>query len=144
MEFGKFELDEVAEVEGIWKELGGGARIKVARSMNPKFREVFRKKSEPYIEAINARVLDEETSQRLLIETMAETILLTWEGFTEDGKEVEPTVQEKTRILTKYKAFRELVSSISDDREKFKVESVKKTLGNSQPESVGTSTTPKT
>ena len=34
-----FATDEKLELEGIWKELGAGAAIKVARADNPKYKE---------------------------------------------------------------------------------------------------------
>lgn len=141
MDINKFKLDEKLEVEGVWKELGDGARVKVAASNNPAFRELFRKKTEPYTDAIRRGLLDEETSQRIMVEVMAETILIEISGFTDQGKELKSNLENKVRLLKDYRPFRDMIASIADQMENFKKKEEEKALGNSPKGSGGTSNT---
>lgn len=141
MDINKFALDAKNEVEGVWKELGDGGRIKVAASNNPSFREMFRKKTEPYTDAIRRGLLDEATSEQIMLEVMAETILIDWSGITDGGKELPATKENKVALLKKFRPFRDLVASIADQMENFRVKDEAKAVGNSSKGSAGTSNT---
>lgn len=144
MELNSFAVDKKTEIEGIWKNISKDTRIKVARANNPRYREEFRKKTRPYDEAIRARILDEDTSREIMIEVMALTILISWEGFTDKGKEVKPTLENKIKALTDYPSFRDLVAQIAEDQAHSREKTIQSTEGNSSGVSDGTSKTEKT
>ena len=89
MDFDKaFATDDKLEQEGRWFPLGEGASCKIARTGNTRYKEMLRAKMGVYEASLQARLLDDDTGDAVLIEVMAKTILLGWEGWTDEGKEV--------------------------------------------------------
>lgn len=81
-----FGTNRKAEVDGVWVDLGDGARIKVARETSVRYRERLRDVLRPYRGAMNVGAINDEQSHKLLAKAAAGTLLLDWEGFTSDGK----------------------------------------------------------
>jgi hypothetical protein len=118
----RFRTDEESETDGVWVTLDSSSRIKVARQGNPNYRALFQKRLAPYRSAVRQGTLDEETAETLLCEVMAETILLDWEGIEEGGTVVAYSKKEAVRWLSSYKDFKELVTSISEEMEVFRLQ----------------------
>jgi len=86
--YDRFKTDKTFEVEGVcfeeptfryWLARTGGA--------NKKFQQVFEKLSRPYRRQIQTETLPEKTSQMILWQTYARTVVKRWEvKLNEDGE----------------------------------------------------------
>lgn len=130
MDVDRFKLDEKAEVEGVWRNLGEGARIKIARMMNPTYREAMRKRTEPYQALTELGQLGEKLGEEILIGALAEGILVDWEGFEENKLPLQPTMENKIRLLTTHKALREMVVAEANKQANFAAKVEKADLKN--------------
>jgi len=108
------------EREGFWSDFGEGCQVKIARMGNPDYQKTFQKLSRPHQKAIRRGSLNHEVAEKLLVEAMAQAIVLDWEGLKEDGKDIKYSKEEAVRVLTTYKDFRDQISEIANDMESFK------------------------
>ena len=131
MNIGIFETDEKAEIEGIWKELGSGAAIRVARDGNPAYAAMLRKETAKH-SGINwiEDLSDEETSD-IFNKIRAHTILLDWRGIEEvKGVFVPYSIEKAFDWLVKYKEFRKIVISVSLNFDNYRAKQEKEVKDN--------------
>jgi len=115
-----FATDEKLETEGKVFPLSKTASIKVARSGNPKYVSLLRQKmSEAQLDLVGGDEAD-QLAESILIDVMAETILVGWKGIVEGGLEV-PYSVSKAKEYLKVKDFRRKVASLSENFEAFKL-----------------------
>lgn len=115
-----FATDEKLENEGKVFPLSKTASIKVARSGNPKYVALLRQKmSEAQLDLVGGDEAD-QLAESILIDVMAETILVGWKGIVEGGTDV-PYSVSKAKEYLKVKDFRRKVSSLSENFEAFKL-----------------------
>lgn len=121
MEIGKFRTDPTLENQGVWIDLGDGAKILVARAGNRKHAELLSKlTSDPgYKQRHKQDTVTEEEYETILVTCLAKTILLGWEGLTENGVEVPYTVERAMELL-KMRDFRKLVQESSAEAANFR------------------------
>lgn len=122
MDLKKFKTDKNLEIEGVWFNIDETCRLCVARFGNDRFKELMSKKARPYKQSIRNDTLPEALYDKLLVDAMAETILLGWENLEENGQPVPYSVENAKRLLTEYKDFRDLVSNFSNEAAAFKAE----------------------
>lgn len=117
-----FATDETLEVQGKAFPLSKDAKVLVARSGNPKYVALLRKKmAEAQIDLASGEEAD-EIAETILNEVMAETILLGWTGITEGpNKTPVPYSVAKAREYLKVKDFRRKISALSENFEAYKV-----------------------
>ncbi len=119
--FSKYETDESAEANGVEVPLGT-AKLLIARVGNPNYTKkltglVERHKVALDIEGPEADALNE----KLLVETIADTILLGWSGVCDrEGKEF-PYSKDNARKALTMKDFRQDVMKLASDMEAYKV-----------------------
>jgi hypothetical protein len=130
MDINKFKTDKKKEEEGVWIEIGEEARIRVARLNNEKYKNHFRRTTKPYRRQIRNGNLSEDVAERLLIDAMANTILLGWENLTEDGKAIKYSIDNAKRILSESSDFRDLVADAAGEIEAYRIESLEESKGN--------------
>lgn len=118
----RFATDRTLELDGVWVQIDKDARVKIARRDNPRYREVLRRESAPYRQAARAGMLSDETAEQILIKVLAETVVLDWEGFTENGKPLPYSKENAVRLLTELKDFLDFVVSASAEAELFKAQ----------------------
>lgn len=116
----RFRTDETKEVEGVWSELGDGARIKVARIGNPEWLKQRRAFEAPHRDALAAGALPQELSEQIAVKAMARSILVDWEGIYEGAKPVKYSVADAERLLA-IKDFRALVMDLAVNQERFRL-----------------------
>lgn len=126
MDIGKLKTNLDLESEGVWVELGEGARIKVARMNNPRHSAALRRITKPYRRQIEAGTLNEDISYRLIGEALAEGILLDWEGLTDNGEEIKYSPKTAKDLLTnpQLRDFRGQVEAAATDAEQFRLETI--------------------
>lgn len=119
MDLSEFDVSDTLSVEGRWVDIARGAKLRIARMNNEKYRDFIKKKTKPYRSAIRAGSVDEDLMTEIIIQAMARHILLDWEGITEKGSTLAHTVETAERILRDKEPFRELVASLASDQQLF-------------------------
>ena len=133
-----YGTDKEKEKNGVWEDLGDGARVLVARIGNTNYRKVFEQLTKPYTKAIRRGTLSEEKATDLIIKALSKAILLNWEGLKEDGKTIKYSEPEAIRLMTEYPDFRDQVQEIANDLETYRVTENEETEKNSGKSSTGT------
>ncbi len=119
-DIGDLCTDEKAEVEGVWRDLPRGAKIKVARWQNKEFQRMMRRNFKS-----NRVILEQEddvsdsVSEEILIKVMAHTVLRDITGAGFKGKLIEKYTPDIGIELLKVKDFREKVRAYSEDFNSF-------------------------
>jgi hypothetical protein len=120
MDLSNWITDPALELEGAWIDVGDGAQLRIARSGNPRFREVAKKLAAPHQVAIRNASLASDVALRILVQTLSETILLDWKGLEEGGKPLRYSKKTAERLLTELPDFRQLVAELAGDRSRFR------------------------
>lgn len=118
--FQTFATDEALETEGKWFPLSKTASVLVARTGNSRYADVLREsmKDNP-LEGLGEKEAN-AVAETVLLEVMAETVLLGWKGLQYKGKDV-PYSKEMARTMLGIKDFRRKISALADNFEAFKV-----------------------
>lgn len=125
MDFKKFRTDTSLEDAGVWIEIGEGFAVKIGRLGNKRHSQCYREKTSPpgIRRAIEAGNLSVEESQRIQIETLAESIIYDWRGLQEDGKEIPFSIEKAKELLT-VKDFRGLIHELAAEQSHFRAKEV--------------------
>jgi len=119
--FNTYATDEVAEVEGRWFPLDKKTKVLVARTGNPNYLKAIRQRmKDAQIDTEDSSEENEKLVSDLIVETMAETILLGWKGVTLKGEELTYSKANAIRALS-IKGFRTRISGIADKLESFRI-----------------------
>lgn len=119
--FAAYATDEKAEVEGQWFPIGKDARLLVARAGNPSYTSALRKALEKNQIDLEGGGPDADAlAENLMVDVMAGTILLGWEGLSFKGQEVKHST-EMAKTMLRIKDFRKKVSAFSDNFEAFRL-----------------------
>ncbi len=119
--FSTFATDEVAESEGRWFPLSKKAKVLVVRTGNPNYIKSLRQRmKDNQIDPEDNSDENEKLVTSLVVETMAETILLGWKGLEYKGKALEYS-KENAVTLLEVKDFRKRIGNIADSAESFRL-----------------------
>ncbi len=121
------ELATSADLEndGVWEDYDDKVSFLVARSHNKAFDRLITS-----LVNKNKRLLDSKTdaardkSEQIMIQTMAQTVLLGWKGefsIAMDDKPIGEYSVEKAKEVLKIKALREWIQALSEDHARFKL-----------------------
>jgi hypothetical protein len=120
MDFKTFATDEKKEEQGVVIPLGPKSWIRVARIGNRNFRDKSKIKMQPYETLARIGKVPEEIQEQIVRELIAETVLLDWGGFTEDGKEIAYSYDNALRALTENKDFFAFVAECGNSSDNFR------------------------
>lgn len=126
--FSTFATDPKLELEGREFPLDRTSSITVARSGNPAYVKALRNALEK-----NKSDLDfggdaaNDLALGIVIDVMAEHILLGWKGVEYQGKPLTYSVANAKMLLTDLPEFRKKVEGLSNNFESFKVKDTEKT-----------------
>lgn len=117
--FTEYATNDTLENDGTWMELGD-AKFLIARAGNKKYTRKLTK-------AVNRhqKLLDrkddaaDKLSDEIMIDTIAETVLLGWEGVSFKGA-VMPYSVDNAKTLLGVKDFRRQIMGLSEDFDSFK------------------------
>lgn len=119
--FSAFATDEKVELDGAWFNLSKTAKVRVARAGNPNYLDLMRRKLEASgVDVEGTSKEDEEAAEAVVIEVMASTILLDWQGLEFKGSPMTYS-HENARTLLAIKDFRVKVLGFARSFEAFKV-----------------------
>jgi len=120
-------MSNIGEIFGTNEELESGAGVTIdypgfsvtvhrAGGSNEKFKEVIAKKTKPHQQLLSRGLLDNDVSERILMETYAETVVVGWENVTDaKGKKI-PYSPEN--VVKQFKAYPEFYKDIRTFAEK--------------------------
>ena len=123
MNLNRFITDPKLEQEGVWIDVED-VRLKIARVKNPKHEAAFAERMRPY----RGRKLTEDEQLEVLVQTMADHVLLGWEGtLTLDGEPLEYSRDNAVRAL-RIRNFADMVTAIGSDLENFRNEQMRQAV----------------
>ena len=106
-----YKSDPVASVEGVWITYprntdGSQPRFKISRmngAANKKYAKELDSATRPYRRELELETLDEEVSDKLMLDVFCRTILLDWEHVQpdDDGEELTFSFENATGFLGK-------------------------------------------
>lgn len=121
MKLSRFTTDSTLELNGVWVDIGEGAKLLVARVGNPRYRERLRALMKPYKRQIRTDTLPEDLSEDMVLRAFSETILLGWEGLEDDNGAAVPYSREKAyELLRDLRDFRAMVAEIAQEQEAYR------------------------
>lgn len=119
--FAELATDLTLETEGTWRNLGKGARLLVARANNKAYAKLLAKSVERNQQALDA---DDDAandlSDEIMIDVIAQTVLLGWEGISFKGADMPYSVENAKKLLA-VKDFRARVMGFSNDFEAYRL-----------------------
>lgn len=119
--FDTYATDETAEIEGRWFPLDKKTKVLVARTGNPNYLRILRHRmKDAQIDVDDQSEDNEKLVTDLVIETMAETILLGWKGLTLKKEELAYSKANAMKVLS-IRGFRDRISGIAGKLESFRV-----------------------
>ena len=119
--FATYATDEVAELEGRWFPLSKKAKVLVARTGNAHYIKALRERmKENQIDSEDASEENEKLVTSLIVETMAETILLGWKELEYKGQGLEYSKKNAVMLL-EVKDFCKRIGDIADKAESFRI-----------------------
>ncbi len=117
-----YATDEVAEAEGRWFPLDKKTKVLVARTGNRNYLKALRQRmKDAQIDHEDETDENEALVVSLVVETMAETILLGWKGDMKLKGVVLPYTKANAVTLLEFKGFRERISGIAGKMESFRI-----------------------
>lgn len=120
--FAAFATDEKLEAEGKWFPLSKTAKIRVARSGNPKYVALLRAKMKEAQLDLSSGEEADQLAEEVLIDVMSQTILTGWEGIKDSTGKVVPFSADAARTYLRLKDFRRKVDGLSQNFEAFRVQ----------------------
>ena len=123
--FAQFATNEAAENDGVFVPFGE-AQFLVAREGNRKYVKLLTaavEKNQKLLDAKDDAASD--LSDKIMIDVMAKSILLGWEGKVGYKGKLLPYSEANAKMLLAIKDFRREVSKMAADIGNFKVEQVK-------------------
>lgn len=117
-----FSTNKKLEDEGVWIDIGDGAKLKIARAGNKQANAVSKQLAKPYMAQIQYGKLSDEVATQIAVEVMAKAILLDWKGIQYDGQEMPYSIDNAIKILTELPDFRDYVSQVANERKTFQRE----------------------
>lgn len=128
MKLSAFHSDPTKSEQGVWVEVANGFKLRVARMDNIRYKLAMKSLGKPFAAQLRhaATEDDEKTVKKIMIQAMAKTVLLGWEGLEDDeGKTIPYSVEECEKALSVENFFnlvRELAADQSNFAEKSKDE----------------------
>lgn len=120
--FAAFATDEKLEAEGKWFPLSKTAKIRVARSGNPKYVALLRAKMKEAQLDLSSGEEADQLAEEVLIDVMSQTILTGWEGIKDSTGKVVPFSADAARTYLRLKDFRRKVDGLSQNFEAFRIQ----------------------
>lgn len=116
----RFATDSIREIEGVWQDVGGGLRLRIARINNPRYEEEVKRLGKPFGPQASLG-FDDSLVEDLTRKAVAKCILLGWENLLDDKDEpVAYSYENSLKVLTEYRELYRLVLSLSSNIELFR------------------------
>lgn len=118
--FAEYATNDTLENEGTWMDLGE-AKLLIARAGNANYVRKLSKAVDRHKKQLDRKDdAADKLSDKIMIDVIAETILLGWEGVAYQGKPMTYS-KDNARNLLAHKDFRRQVMELADDFDAFKL-----------------------
>ena len=109
---------------GVWVEHDETTSFLIAKLGNKGFQTAFKKRLQPYRRSYENGTLSAKKEVEIMVECMADHILLGWKGLLLNGKEIQYSREKCVEILSMEGAeeFRDLITNYSTDVANYKTE----------------------
>lgn len=117
--------DRSLEKTGVWMDWDDETRFLVARKTNPKYKAAFSKgyrENERTLESKTNTKHADEIADQLMLDCLAEFILVGWEGVLKKGKVLAYSVEEAKKMLEEHDDLRRMVDEFSENRSNYLAE----------------------
>jgi hypothetical protein len=118
--------------EGVWKEYNG-MKLFIAQSGNRQFRATLERLRRPYRRKIERGTLNQDVSDKLVLQAIAEGIILDWKGVVDvDGKDVSYDSEIVAKQLEDDPELLEFVMEVAADNDQYRLEEKEIVVGESE------------
>lgn len=100
MDLGNQRVDVDKSTDGVWVDIDATTKLKIARFLNSKHKAFVNRAMEPHKRASRIGQVDEEITDKIEVEALANCILLDWKGITVNKKEVKYSVKKAIEFLS--------------------------------------------
>ena len=118
-----YGFDEKLENDGVWMTLDPEsekpAKVLVGALNSERYQQAVFKLRQANLEALTANPDSDALAKSLMVEAMAETILLGWENVTFNGEELVYSKDNAMKLL-QFRQFRETVMIFAMERENYR------------------------
>ena len=96
-----FKRNEDREQQGITLDLGGVGKFKMARAggSNKRYQQCLERGMRPHRKAFQQGTLNEEVANKILLDTFIDSVLLGWDGVTDQNGKAMPYTKDNARKL---------------------------------------------
>lgn len=126
-----FKTNAASEQEGVWVDIGSGAKIKVARMNNFAYEDEIRRLGKPHLRAIRLGTLDHETLEKITIKAFSLHILKDWHGLDDDdGKPIPFSPEKAEELMTEHRDFYRMVQEFANEQDLYRKAETEDAEGN--------------
>jgi hypothetical protein len=119
--FAQCATDPELEVKGVWRDVGGGTRLLIARSNNRAYSKLLNSLFEKHQQALDIEGPEsEKLSDEIMVQVFGKTILLGWEKLGYKGVEL-PYSEENAKMVLAHADFRVKVGRLSAEIDGYKM-----------------------
>jgi len=120
MKISSFATDLDLEENGVWVDIGDGARLKLARIGNPAYTKLQRELAKPLRQQLRRNSVPQDKLLDIQLQLLSRTVLLDWEGLEDDkGKKIKYSTENAFQLMRDLKDFRRLVEETADEQATF-------------------------
>ncbi len=127
----QYKTDPSLEEHGVWEDVGGDAKLLVARTNNPAYVRAYRRVPRGIRRQFEAGSLPDDRSDDIICNVMAETILLDFKNLTIGDKPIKYSRENAKKVLVEYPDFRELVWQIANESQRYHSDGIEEDVKNS-------------
>lgn len=119
--FTELATDESKENNGTWFPFGADSKLLIARNGNQAYAKKLTELAEQNRVLLDAKgKAADDLSEKIMVEVVASTILLGWEGLAYKGKDLEYSV-DNAKLLLGVREFRRQVVALSQEFSAYKL-----------------------
>lgn len=96
-----------------------GVKLKIARANNTRFKKIFRRLTQPYSDQLTKGAIDEQVSEEIYLQCVAETILVGWSNFKVDGEEIPYSTENALELLKNDRDCFDFVMNFANNLDNF-------------------------
>lgn len=135
MKLSEMMVDKKAQEEGEWVDWRDGVRVKVRSAETAAYSKLHEKLQKPYANILrHGGRIPREKTEEILIQCLAECVLVDWDGIIDDdGKPIKYTPEKALKFLTEAIDFRDFVTMAAYDRNNFRLKAKEAATKNSLP-----------
>lgn len=96
-----------------------GVKLKIARANNTRFKKIFRRLTQPYSDQLAKGLMDEQVSEEIYLQCVADAILVGWSNFKVDGDDIPYTTENAVELLRNDKDCLDFVMNFANNLDNF-------------------------